>query len=393
MERTKQQGLNALVEKRIQARLASGLTNAKTAVSRLMEEGKIARDFIFEVGTEKKGIKTNIIFKPDPGYGVGSTFMLPEKEAKTGKKIIVPRDYQINMHAVRQVAAKLNIPSTYITSLLMGEEWQQTLAYKILNTHNGWTDRNNVLVRAVGKEVRGFLSDQYRRLDSELIFNAHVEALIECGGQLSDGYMDDTRVMLESFHPKPIEVVTELNGIILLAFGTRIATSDYGDGALELRSFILQGVCLNGMVRESVLRAVHLGAKLSNIQGLSDETYLSDSKTTALAIRDLTKNLYSSDAIKEHKLEIKAAAGVPVGDPVMFLRNLHYTGKLLIGESNKIGEMMMRNDPKMGLQGESTLWKLSQGITAYANEEDVTPRRRMELAEVAGDLLNKIKSN
>jgi hypothetical protein len=52
----------------------------------------------------------------------------------------------------------------------------------------------------------------------------------------------------------------------------------------------------------------------------------------------------------------------------------------------------MRNNPEDGVQGESTLWKLTQGITSYANREDVPERRRMELQEIAGDLFSKIKN-
>jgi hypothetical protein len=203
--------------------------------------------------------------------------------------------------------------------------------------------------------------------------------------------MDDTRIMLESLFPQPIEIQTELNGTIYLAFGTRLSSSDYGDGALELRSFILQGVCLNGAVRESVLRAIHLGAKLPNNIGLSQETYELDSKTTASAIRDLTRNLYGHEVIKNRMLEVKAATGLTV-DPGKELKNMVALQKLLKGESEEIGQLLMRNNPADGLQGESTLWKLTQGITAYANREDISDRRRMELQEIAGDLFNRVKN-
>jgi hypothetical protein len=211
------------------------------------------------------------------------------------------------------------------------------------------------------------------------------------GGQLSDGWMDDTRLMVESMYPQPIEVQTELNGVIYLAFGTRLASSDYGDGALELRSFVLQGVCLNGMVRESVLRAVHLGSKLPTNLGLSRETYALDSKTTASAIRDLTKNLYGHEIIRDRMLEIRAASSLAV-DPTKELKNMVALQKLLKGESEEIGQLLMRNNPDDGLQGESTLWKLSQGITAFANKEGISERRRMELQEIAGDLFNRVKN-
>jgi len=175
----------------------------------------------------------------------------------------------------------------------------------------------------------------------------------------------------------------------MLAFGTRLSSSDYGDGALELRSFVMQGICLNGLVRESVLRAVHLGSRLPSTLGLSEETYESDSKTTALAIRDLTKNLYSSDVIKTRMLEIKAASEMPI-DPARELKNLTAVQKLLKGEADEIGQLLMRNNPDDGLQGDATLWKLTQGITAFANREDISDRRRNELQELAGNLFDRV---
>jgi len=201
--------------------------------------------------------------------------------------------------------------------------------------------------------------------------------------------MDDTRLMVESMLPKPIQVVTELNGTIHLAFGTRLSSSDYGDGALSMYSFVMQGVCLNGLVRESKVREVHLGARLPDNLALSDETYESDSKTMALAIRDFTRNLYGSETIKTRLIEIKAAAGVTI-DPARELKNLTAVQKLLKGEADEIGQLLMRNNPEDGLQGESTLWKLSQGITAFANREDISDRRRNELQEIAGKLFDRI---
>lgn len=372
--------LNDLVEERIAHKLKMGASNAVAAMTRLREEGKISQDFIFEVGTERKGISTNIEFYPNDLGRIGATFHVPNQGS---------REYTINKHAIRQVAEKLKIPGQYLTNLLFGEKWQSSLAYEILNTHNGWTERNKVLVRSVGSEVRAFLSDQYRRLDSQKIFGTHVDEVYKNGGQLADGWMDDTRLMVETLLPKPIQINTELNGIILLAFGTRLSSSDYGDGALELRSFVMQGICLNGLVRESVLRAVHLGSRLPSTLGLSEETYESDSKTTALAIRDLTKNLYSSDVIKTRMLEIKAASEMSI-DPARELKNLTAVQKLLKGEADEIGQLLMRNNPDDGLQGDATLWKLTQGITSFANREDISDRRRNELQELAGNLFDRV---
>lgn len=383
MERTKQDGLNALVERNIQAKLAKGMTNVQEATARLKKEGKMALDVLVDVGTTRKGKETEINFHPDPIGRPGATIKLEKKG---------PTEFNLHMHAVRQVSEKLKIPSTYLTSLLLGDEWQKTLAYEILNKHNSWFDRDKMLVRAVGQEVRAFLSDHYRRLDSELIFGHHIEEIFANGGVLSDGYMDDTRIMLESVLPSPIKVQTKLNGIVWLSFGTRLTSSDYGDGALELWSFILNGVCLNGAVRSSQMRKIHLGAKLPDNVPLSPKTYELDSLTQASAVRDITKDLYSSEVIKERMLEIKTASEVTV-DPVTYIKHLFTTGKLLKGETEEVGKILMMNNPRAGVEGESTLWKISQGITAFANTETVNARRRMELQEIAGDVFSKALKN
>lgn len=376
------ESMKDVVTARIEQKLQAGYKNAVDATTRLQNEGKVSKDFIFEVGTERKGVESSIDFFPDKGQKIGANFKMPNKSVE---------HYTIHKHAIGQIADKLGIPRVYLTTLFFGEQWQRELAYEIANTHNGWTARDKVLVRAVGNEVRGFLSDQYRRLDSEMIFATHIDEIYHQGGQLSDGWMDDTRVMVESMLPQPIEMVTETNGTIYLAFGTKMSSSDYGDGALELRSFVMQGVCLNGMVRESVLRAIHLGAKLPSTLGLSQETYELDSKTTASAIRDLTRNLYGSDVIKNRMLEVKAATAQMV-DITKELKNLTALQKILKGEAEEIGQILMRNRAEDGVVGESTLWKLTQGITAFANNEEMSQRRRMELQEIAGDLFNRVKN-
>ena len=45
----------------------------------------------------------------------------------------------------------------------------------------------------------------------------------------------------------------------------------------------------------------------------------------------------------------------------------------------------------VGVQGDSTLWKLTQAITAHARE--LSPERSRELHEISGNLLNHAKLN
>ena len=170
--------------------------------------------------------------------------------------------------------------------------------------------------------------------------------------------------------------------------GARFSTSDYGDGAVDMRTFMLNGACLNGMVRESVMKQVHLGAKLPDNLALSDQTYALDTATTVSAVRDLTRGLYSRDNIMKKALEIQGASEVEV-DLEKELKKLQSNGSILKAEQQAVEKLLMNNNPDDGVQGAATLWKLTQAITAHARE--VSPERARELHEISGNLLGRVK--
>lgn len=378
-----EESLNAVVEANIKRKLQKGMTNVQSTMERLIAEGKIARDFTVNVGAEKEGKENTIQFIPDAPRKLAAMINVPQAGMEK---------FHFNSHATSQVTEKLRIPTAYLLTLLAGEEWQQSLALEILNTTNGNLYRNKVLIRSVGDEVRGVLSDSYRRLDSHLIFDEHIREVFTQGAQLADGFMDDTIVSVEAMLPEPVEITTKLNGVILLAFGSRLSTFDYGGRAQVLSSVITNGVCLNGAVREHLMRTVHLGARLDDSMVFSKETYRYDSLTVASAIKDMTREIYKVETIKKHLQEIQAASETPI-DPAKMLKDLYQGMKLSKGESDEVGKMLMQNNPMMGLQGESTIWKLAQGITAFANQTGTSAHRRIELQEVAGDLFKKALRN
>jgi hypothetical protein len=245
-----------------------------------------------------------------------------------------------------------------------------------------------VLVRTVGTQVRGVLSDSYRRLNSVSILTAFVEEAAGQGAVISDAYMNDTKVWAETILPQPIVIPTAKNGDVIIFAGARFSTSDYGDGAVDMRAFMLNGACLNGMVRESVMKQVHLGSKLPDTLALSQRTYELDTKTTVSAVRDLTKGLFSVDNIRQKAYEIQGASEMEV-DLEKEVKKLTSTGALLKAEGQEVEKLLMKNDPNDGVQGAATLWKLTQAITAHAR--DLSPERSRELHEISGHLLSRVK--
>lgn len=369
----KQEGLNNLVRERIAQKIEKGQQMASRSVATLIEESKIARDFIAPLGVNLKAQEKTPVVTFDANGHVNM--------------LVSNNEYALHENAVGQLGEKFGVPTRYLKNLAQGDEWERQLAARILNDHTNWTDRSRALIRTVGSEVRGVLSDSYRRLNSEQLVTTFLQEVIKQGGILCDGCFDPTKVWLETILPEPIEIPTRKNGMVIVAMGARFSTSDYGDGALELRSFIMQGVCLNGLVRESVMRQVHLGSRLPDNLQLSERTYSLDTKTQASALKDLTANLFSRDLIQQRAMEIQDATEIEV-DLGKELKNLA-KGKLLKDEVIEVEKVLMKGSIDDGVQGESTLWKLVQGITAHSR--NVSPRRGREMQEIAGDLMNRVK--
>ena len=345
---THQQGLNEVVMNKVQRMIDGKAVGVKATMERLVNEGKIAQDYIAPLGVNLK-LNDHAPVITFNGDGDKLAMNLPDGQ------------FTLHDNAIGQLADRM-----------------------------GWTERSRVLVRTVGQQVRGVLSDSYRRLNSVEILTAFVQEAAGQGAVIADAYMSDTKVWAETILPQPLVVPTRNNGDVVIFMGARFSTSDYGDGAVDMRAFLLNGACLNGMVRESVMKQVHLGSKLPDNLQLSQQTYELDTRTTVSAVRDLTSGLFSRDNIQRKAIEIQGASEMEV-DFEHELRRLTKDGGLLKAEGKEVEKILMRNNPDDGVQGGATLWKLTQAITAHARE--LSPERSRELHEISGALMNRVKLN
>lgn len=371
-----QMGLNQVVINKVQKMIDGKAVGVQATMSRLIEEGKIAQDYIAPIGVNLKAQEHSPVIT----FSGESRLMMNMPDGQ----------FSLHDNAIAQLADRMGIPQRYLRSLASGEPWAIMLAAHLLNQHSDWTQRSRVLVRTVGNQVRGVLSDSYRRLNSVEILTAFVQEAAGQGAVISDAYMNDTKVWAETILPTPITVPTKNNGDVIIFAGARFSTSDYGDGAVDMRAFMLNGACLNGMVRESVMKQVHLGSKLPDNLALSQQTYELDTKTTVSAVQDLTRGLFSADTIKRKAYEIQGASEMEV-DLDHELKKLTGNGWLLKQEGKEVEKILMRNNPDDGVQGGATLWKLTQAITAHARE--LSPERSRELHEISGELLGRVKVN
>lgn len=360
---------------KVQRMIDGKAVGVQATMERLINEGKIAQDYIAPIGVNLKANDHSPVITFDGG-GDHLAMNMPDGV------------FSLHDNAIGQLAERMGVPKRYLKDLASGEPWARLLAATVLNEHSGWTQRSRVLVRTVGTQVRGVLSDSYRRLNSVEILTAFVQEAAGQGAVISDAYMNDTKVWAETILPQPIVVPTANNGDVVIFAGARFSTSDYGDGAVDMRAFLLNGACLNGMVRESVMKQVHLGSKLPDNLAISQRTYELDTATTVSAVRDLTKGLFSRETLERKAYEIQGASEIEV-DAEREIKKLTKEGGLMKSEGQEVERLLMKNDPEDGVQGAMTLWKLTQAITAHARE--LSPERSRELHEISGALMNRVK--
>lgn len=366
--------MNNLVEvttENLRKRVARGAENAELAYQRLIKESGISEDLIVPVGQE--GFR-----------GMGFTANGSVKAEIKGS------EYHLHDNAIGQLGERFGVPAGYLKNLANSHgQWGRDLCAHILSEQTANSGRQRVLVRSVGEEIRGVMSDRYRRLNSVDLVESFVKASYSKGAVMADGLMTDTRIFIETVLPQPITFETPKNGLVTMGYGAQLRTSDYGHGALELRTFTIMGVCLNGMVRNSVMKTVHLGSRLPDNMTMSERTYRLDTQTQVSAISDLSNQIFNPVAIQREMEVIQNASAMEI-DLDKEIKRLPQLG-MSKGEAERVTSVLAQGRESDGVMGEPSLWKLVNGVTAVARDLESKDRER-ELQEIAGKLMSRAES-
>ena len=372
-EEQKVQILQEKVEKMIRTREGSN----KDKIDRIEREGNLLNDFLAPMGVNAQG-NHGIDF-----HSNGVVKMITKgKDQDDGDS-----EFTMHPHALTQTGTLLGIPTAYIKKLAHGQnQWERDLAAHTLNQHNMNIDRRRMLIRSIGGEVRGVLSDKYRRLSTPIIYGEFFKKCREMGAVIIDAVVTDLKSYVEVIIPQVITVPTH-NGNIYFVPGLQISNSDFGAASLQVKSFHINVVCLNGMTRNNILRSVHLGKRLQENIAWSEQTYLKDTETQASMVRDIVVQSLNVDAIRREAQVIQKAAHEEVEiDNV--LQKLSPMG-VLKDETESIRKVIMAARPEDGMIAGSNLWKVTQGITAVGR--DLGGERGRELNDIAGQLLSDLK--
>lgn len=288
----------------------------------------------------------------------------------------------IHNNALNQICQKAGLPRKYADTLRK-EAQEDLLALNFRQRFHRMEPNKKgeiptFLVREVNGEVRGFLSDRYKRWDSCGIIEAFAGVAGAMRALPVQATALDTKFFLKVVMDKIFDV-----GKDLFLFGVCLRHSDFGDGALSLMSYITRLVCNNGMLGDDRFRKIHLGARIDDNVDLSERTYQLDSQTMISVVKDITSAMLNEDLVTVKLRRIKEAQERVI-DATEKLQVLRKSSKITRPEEGRISELYRSADVELLPPGNS-VWRLSNAVSLFA--QDVEPSRGLELESLAGSMI------
>jgi hypothetical protein len=316
-------------------------------------------------------------------------------EAHPGEIVIVPDQgmaMPLHRFALGQVASKAGLPHAYLGRLLDPEHrafGPELLAHNLTRLYRegrAVADEDDAsdtfLMRSLQlpqrREVRGFVSSRFRRLDSRPIVGAFANACQQIGAVPIEGYALDTKIAIKAILAKVYEPVPNE----VMVFGMALENSDYGNGALQVSFFALRLACTNGLLMEKSLRKVHLGARLSGDVAWSARTLAAETEATAGAVHDLVTRRLNDRNIAVLQDGIRRANDERIEPAKVqdFLKK-----HLLKGEAEAVVAAFNSADIENMPAGQ-TRWRLAQAVSWIAGKTE-DEERRLDLMRIAGNLV------
>ncbi len=280
------------------------------------------------------------------------------------------------------MAHSSDLPLKFIDTLEnTAAPWGRELLAHNLNTiFTNRAPKARYLLRSLGGELRGFLSDRYRRLDSRPIIEAFASAVQRKGALPYDGCVTDTKIAIQAIMP---EVYEPIPGE-MVAYGLSLENSDFGNGALSVRAYLLRIWCSNLAITQEEMRQVHLGKRLDDSMLYSNRTYELDAKTTVSALRDVIDGQLDADSLKRRMEAVRHANEQSVDS-----RTAKDTFRRLLqkGESEAATQAFDSPDT-YNLPPGNTNWRLSNAISWIAGQTK-DAERKLDLMKIAGEVLPK----
>jgi hypothetical protein len=246
---------------------------------------------------------------------------------------------------------------------------------------NTWLpDKDSRMIRIKDGTIRAILSDRYRIIDNVNVLRCTMEQLALNYKHLEPKFLEcwlgDTRMYLKV-------ALMGLHGEVVPGdkyhFGMIVTNSEVGAGMLKLEPYILRQVCANGMIRQSLLKKIHIGSANTDIEISAGTRLLQDSALYS-ELRDAISTMLDGEGAGFARWlnDLEQSTQVHIEQPTDAVSAIVSKYKISEKDAKLVNDFFLKEQ-------DCTQYGLIQGITRAAQDfEDLDERIRME--SVAGEL-------
>lgn len=200
--------------------------------------------------------------------------------------------FGLNNLARAQIAQHLGIPKKYCDTL--ADEQPDLLAQNI-NDRMKYTPADR-MIRTLDGKVRAFLSNGYRAIDTDQLFEAVWPTISALKLDVKSAKLTERNFYLKATHR---EMTGEIAVGKMMRAGFMMKSSDVGCGEIQVCRWYEECICTNGWVVEKTLGQRHIGRKteVGNIDNsrehFTDETRQAEDKAFVLKFRDSVAAIFN----------------------------------------------------------------------------------------------------
>jgi len=303
--------------------------------------------------------------------------------------------FPIKQHAIRQMGTQLAIPATFVDRL--AESHPDMLAWNINQLFQ--REPATRMVRVLFDNVRAYLSNGYRPLDNYDFANATLSRLQQLKAEVLNCDILENRLYIKAVIPGIERMVSKVKGayfgdgghnlIHLFKPGTCLSNSETGQGSVAVETGTWEKGCSNMAIRSSgSMRKYHVGGKLSEGDGVqelfSDATKIANDKAFWMKVQDLVTAGLSLERFNASVDEFEAAmTGKQIERPADAIKALP---NLTATEQDGILASLIQG-------GDLSQFGMQWAITHYAQNEQVSFERQVQLERLGGDIIELPKTD
>lgn len=296
--------------------------------------------------------------------------------------------FPVRKHAIRQMGSQLKIPAVYVDRL--ADDHPDLLAYNINKLM--FREPANRMIRTLDGNVRAYLSDKYRPLDNFDFANAVLPKLMEYNAEVTSCDITETRLYIKGKIPGVEKIVKRPgtfhgdgghNPIHRFSPGICVGNSEVGAGSLFVEPGIHERDCSNLLIIGSnAMRKYHVGKKLSDQDKLFEvfttATKQASDRAFWMQVADLVQAGLDGTMFEKMVAECEAKmTGTEIEKPSVAVQELP---NLTESEQEGVLASLIKG-------GDLSQFGMQWAITHYAQNEDVSYERQIELERLGGEII------